>query len=176
MNTLEIYHCLGQLMKRKKGQYGVIPADYLEHIKIKSYPLALVVNNESSAYDGEHWVAIFIKRKSSELEFFCSYGKPISFYSKYFTQFMLRVGSNSIENRIRVQGPFSRTCGEMTLLFLYKRLKQCPMSSIYCVLSKDFEKNDRIVKSFVRKLFKSKFIGKNHKGIQCCKCEMDNKS
>jgi hypothetical protein len=149
MNTLEILHCLGNLMKRQKGQYGVIPSDYLERIEIKTYPVVLVVNSKSSKSEGQHWLAMFIKRKGAELEFFCSYGKPISHYSKYFTNFALRVGSNSIENRIRVQGPISLTCGEFCILFLYKRINHCPMTSIFCILSRDYEKNDKIVKSFV---------------------------
>src|SRR5882757_3574279 len=158
MYTPELEYCLRQLMKRKRGQYAVLPCDLLDTYEVRTYPVLLIVNNEPTGEDGEHWVAMYIKRAGAEVEFFCSYGKPISYYSYHFTSFARRLRCSVLENERRCQGSESSTCGQFAVFFLYKRLRGCPLSSIYCIFTNDYTRNDKIVVSFVKRLPKFKFI------------------
>jgi len=172
MTTPELQYCLQQLMKRQKGQHAVLACDQLDTYEIKRHPVLLIINNEPSKLAGEHWVAMYIKRLGSEVEFFCSYGRSISDYSKHFTKFVTRLGANVLENRMRTQGPISTTCGNFATFYLYKRLKGCPPSSIYCVFSKNYKRNDKIVLAFTKKLMSTNFILPKCNVKQCCKSEI----
>ena len=171
MYTPQLEFCLKQLMKRKRGQYAVLPCDYLDTYEITTYPVLLIVNNEPSNENGRHWIAMYIKRLGAEVEFFCSYGRSISDYSHHFTDFVRRMETSSLENEKRIQGPFSTACGHFVVFFLYKRLRGCPLASIYCIFTNDYTKNEKIVISFVNRLPTFKFIlSKKH---QCYKTELN---
>jgi len=174
MDTLEIYKCLKKITHRTKAQFTVIPCDMLENLKIYQYPLLLCVNNKGSDHEGEHWLGIYIKRKGSEVEFYDSYGMGMEFYDKAFIQFAVKQNATVLENRVAVQGINQNSCGHFVIYFLQNRLIGCPRHTLYCRFSKDFVKNDKIVRRFVSRIsIRSVKCNMQGKIIQCCKCKND---
>jgi len=172
MDTLQISKYLTRLAKGTKAQVEVIPCDGLQTLQIKTYPVLLCVNNMPSTHPGQHWLGIYIKSKASEIEFYDSYGMGIDFYDANFINFAKNLESTVLENLVPVQGNFQNSCGHFVIFFLWNRLRGCPRRTLYCKFSRDFSRNDRIVRQFVNRIFirhsKSKFENKIN---QICKCK-----
>ena len=175
MDTWTLLTFLKNMTRGSKSSHvDVLPADYLDNYNIPSLPAYLVVNSEGSNHPGQHWIAMYIRRKTASggrpiLEFFCSYGLGIDFYSSHFSNFVKSKNFKIIENTIPLQSVGSNVCGNYVLYFLYNRIKGCcPMSS-YCKFSTNAKYNDARVERFV-KLKKCLFKGpcKYNKIKQCC--------
>ena len=81
------------------------------------------------------------------MEFFCSYGVGIDYYSDYFKNF---VRGSVVENKKCLQSKNTNVCGQYAIYFLYKRLDGCCRMSLYCNFSDNKKKNDMLVNKFVR--------------------------
>ena len=160
MNTSEIYSALAHLMAHRKGHFNVIPCDYLDHLR-PQFPLYLVVNDEPNGWPGQHWVALYIKKPASRMEFFCSYGLGIDNYPHHFKKFAQRLKCRVIENHTRLQSSNSNVCGQFCIYFLYMKMRGCS-----CKFSNNRNKNDQVVKKFVKSLHFIQFFNKKHE--QCC--------
>lgn len=172
MDTLQVYKCLKTITQKKKAHFDVIPCDYLNNFTIRSYPLLLCVNNMPSTHPGQHWLGLFIKQKGSEVEFYDSYGMGMEYYDKSFINFAMNQNVNVLENKIPVQGNYQNSCGHFVIFFLYNRLSGCSRHALYCKFSNDFEKNDKIVRRFVKRVFiKNLKCNIDKTQIQCCKCK-----
>ena len=165
MDTVQIYKILSGLFKNKKIQFDVLACDQLKSFKIKSYPLALVCNDEPSNESGHHWVALFIEGYGKPIEFFCSYGMGIQSYNHYFKDFAKRLKKDVIQNKVQLQSYHSNVCGKYAIYFLWKRVCKNTLMSVYCPFSKDVQKNDKIINAFMIQknylLNCNKFIIKN---------------
>jgi len=150
MNTNQLFNHMRKFCTRKHAQYGVIPCDMLNNLRIYKYPVCLIVNSDPSEKSGEHWLAIFIKNKSSPVEFYDSYGLGAGFYGSYFTNFATRLQRKIQENIQQLQSMNSNVCGNYALYFIYKRLLGHLPMSLYCNFSNDYKRNDEIVSKFLK--------------------------
>jgi len=148
----------------------VIPCDGLDHLQISHYKEAyLIVNSKPSSHQGEHWVAMHLKRKSSgsfRIYFLCSYGLGIEFYGDHFKNFVH--GHETIQNTVQLQSRNSDVCGQYALFFLHSRKHGCCLMAIYCKFSHNTRINDNRVRRFAV-LKQSLFQNKIRQEInQCC--------
>lgn len=141
---------------KKQAQYGCIPSNGLDNMKIKTYPFAFCVNDMPAGHPGSHWLGLYIEDRNKPLEFFCSFGRPMSSYPPNFTMFVKRNKLSVKESNICLQSLTSDRCGQHVLYYLYNRRKECSRKCFYDKFSNDVIKNDKIVVAFV-----NKFITKN---------------
>lgn len=121
---------------------GIFPIDKLpQNHTIDSF---YFINTDPSYLPGEHWVGAFFPEKSPP-EFFDSIGQYPSIYSENITQFL---GEKFIYNPVRLQTPYSSTCGLYCLYYLYHRCRDLPFMDILQVFSKNTNYNDNIVIDF----------------------------
>lgn len=153
MDTAEVQKCL-KVIFGKRGQYDCIPCDKLDTIRLKSYPFAYCVNDEVSGQPGMHWVGVYVHARRKPLEFFCSYGRSIKTYPKYFLDFAHRNKLSVLEKNACIQSLTSTVCGNHVLHFFYQRSKGCSRKCFYAKFSKNVVKNDEIVTEFLKKLKK----------------------
>jgi len=171
MDSEQLYSFLYNLFRGHHCYFDVIPADALDSVPLKKFPIYLIINNETSEYEGEHWVALYIRSRKEQLHFFCSYGLGLNFYNEYFHRIAKRIGKPIIENKKPLQSVGSDVCGHYAVYFLYKKYLGCCKMSIYCNFSANNAMNDRLVKNFVSNkncLFHKKCKFRN-KVVQCCK-------
>jgi hypothetical protein len=152
MDTNQIYERLNILFAKRKCSFAVMACDELASYSIKSYPAALVVNNQPAKQKGEHWVGLFVPKRNSPVTFFCSYGLDIESYSHHFSNFVKKNGFVQIKKRL--QDFKSSTCGHYCIYFLYKLMKGCKLQIIYRRFSNNYKRNDFIVSRFVKNLYK----------------------
>lgn len=151
MDTRSINKALVFLSK-KRGQVGCIPSNGLENLTISSYPFAYCVNSKPSNHEGEHWVGMYIAKRGSPLEFFCSFGRPLMSYGSYFKDFVIRNKVKVYENNICIQSPFSMYCGHHVIYFLFNKMIGRSTRSFYSKFSKNLVNNDAIANHFVKKM------------------------
>ncbi len=151
MNTSQLKNIFRKDKLSKHIFQGVFPSDMIVKIRAR-YPFACIVNTDPSDRSGSHWIAIYINRQGIG-EFFDSYAKPPSYYGKVFVNFLNRVCRRWTYNKIGLQGPFSATCGQYCVYYLWYRIRGLPMSEIIQHFTKDVGLNDYLVNEFVRKKF-----------------------
>ena len=113
-----------------------------------------ILNTGPSFTKGEHWCCLIMH--DTFCEFFDSYGEhPIS----YNLLDSLNPGCIKIVfNKKKVQGSTAQTCGHHCVYYARERAKKQSMLSIMNKYSShDFNKNDCMVYTYVRKNFGSKF-------------------
>jgi hypothetical protein len=150
MNTVEIYTFLYNLMGGRRVYFNVLAADELVLVPQLIYPQYIVVNNKPASHGGQHCVAIYIRSRSSPIEFFDSYGLGLRSYDENFTNFAHRHGKLVVENVRRLKNHGSDVCGHYSLYFLYKRFRGCSLMSIYAKFSTNYRLNDEKVRQFVK--------------------------
>ena len=149
-----------------KIQYDVIPCDRLQKTLIISYPFCYVVNNEPSGQPGEHWVAIFIEGPDRPMEFFCSFGRSIHTYPKYFNDFAVRNNLSVNESIIDLQSLDSSVCGQHAIFFLYSRASGTSFSSFYVRYRRHTPcENDKHVAEFVHRIMTKPSCLKNMRPV-----------
>jgi transposase len=131
---------------------AVCASDQLKDINQTSF--AVICNNESSSKSGMHWISFFKENHNSPVEFFDSFGLPISFYSTAIQNFC-RKGSKHIESSTsQFQSNMSDFCGNYCCFFLIHRSKGIPYEKIVEMFSDtDLAKNDEKVDHFIRDNF-----------------------
>ncbi len=168
MDTLDVLGYFKKITKcTPNAQYNVVPSDKLSEIEIKSFPFLLCVNVDESNKPGTHWVAFFIARVGSELEFFDSFGKSISEYPAHFINFARKNSLRILESNIMLQSPLSNVCGHYVIAYVCKRLQGCSRRAFYSQFTNNLDQNDKIVHNFSRKIFIQKF--KSCKYFQICR-------
>lgn len=161
MNTNELHSILASIGKRRNAQVDVIPCDLLHNYRIKRYPFCLIVNSDESTKPGSHWVSIFILNKTKPCEFYCSYGRGVAHYGRYFTNFVMKHGRGVVDVPRRLQAYGSDVCGQYSIYFLRCRLKNLSIKQAYDAFGNDYDKNDLFVRNFVNELMKYKCINCN---------------
>ena len=113
MNNFQINKILKNDKFTKKIFYGALPIDKLPK-KIK-YPSCLIINNQSSEKQGEHWMAIYFDKKKEAI-FFDSFGLSPKSYN--LDKFLIKFSKKYSFNNIQLQSIFSSYCGYYCILFL----------------------------------------------------------
>lgn len=162
MNTSQVYGYLHQIFRCHNVFFDVVPCDQLVFKKNRNTYLA--VNTDESGKPGIHWTAIAIQDK---IYCMCSYGVPLSFYSKHFSNFFKRVGKPVVQKLVCIQNNRSDVCGHYSILYLYSIFKKI---NFYNNFSKSLYKNDLFVKKFIQKQ-KFKCVNKKE-DEQSCTCKI----
>jgi len=130
----------------------VLPCDKLNLVPNK--PFAIVINSDTSDSPGAHWLAIFMKQGSEEVEFFDSCAMPVKFYNSFVGSFLSSKGTKTRLNTVRLQSGDSNACGQYCIYFLLHRIVGIPYDRILQKFSAvDLECNDIIVQEFMRHNF-----------------------
>ena len=151
MNTHQILGYLDCILSKQSCTYSVLPCNYLKKLKVSKYPLYLVVNTAPSSHSGLHWIAMYRASSKSPLIFLDSYGLDTSSYGKTFSSFVKSCNVKVIEADKRLQDFNSNVCGHYAIYFIYQLFRMGCLKTLYNGFSNDPGKNDRKVKSFVRK-------------------------
>jgi hypothetical protein len=146
MDTLQILCTLRDV----NSFLGVFPSDLLPHSVTR--PGTLIVNADSHAQTGSHWLAISIQPVSYTVFFMDSFGLPPSaFVAQEITVFLTRNCAVFDHNRVRLQGLYSRTCGKYCWLFaLYMDTRYSPYHFIHLFTAGDADAQ-------VHRFFRSEF-------------------
>lgn len=128
---------------------GVFPRD---RIRITRAPTAYVLNTDPHNKKGEHWVAVYINERKVG-HYFDSYGLPP--YHEEFIIFLQNYCKHWIYSDQNIQGFKEKTCGHFCIFFLIHMSEGWSMEQIIKVFNSDFDKNNKIVKSFARDIIKS---------------------
>lgn len=148
MNTLQLEKVLEHYGKNYKFFYGVYAKDKLP--LIDKVPAGLIMNNQSSDKEGEHWLAIYFDKRGN-CEFFDSFGKSPRFYGihKYLKSYSHKV----IFNRKTIQSNFSEYCGFYCIFFLIFKFKGRSMKYFQKLFKKNPNDNDKMFSKWIDKFF-----------------------
>ena len=149
LNTDEI-QCIGKRSTEQLGLHflGVFPADKAPTTTDKT-PFAYVVNTDPSDQPGSHWVAVYKASPKSTLEFFDSFGQPLSAYPT-LTHLIPAAGYEF--NTCSYQSLSSRVCGFYSLAYIYLRTTRMSHANIHRTLSTALPNSDSFVVTFIHKL------------------------
>ena len=105
------------------NQIIVVPIDLLNGYTINTYPFAAVVNLDSSAGPGTHWVSIFLEGCSSAYfpDYFCSFSTIIpDEIQSFFTE---NCGQNGVvkASLLPFQNPLEMSCALWSIDFIMHR-------------------------------------------------------
>ena len=117
-----------------------------DRIRKPGLPCAFVFNIDLHNKKGQHWVAVYIDKKS--VGYYCdSYGLPPS--HPEFINFLKKYCNISVYNDVRVQDDGYKACGQLCIFFLLHMSYGWDMDDIIDSLK---YKNDSQVVHFVEKL------------------------
>ena len=101
---------------------SLLSSHYLYHARPSNNKdsVCCIVNTDPATEPGTHWIAFFLahNNRSSEIEFFDSYGLPPSFYGFSFPS---PSHTQLLHNTIRLQSLKTTVCGQYCILFLILR-------------------------------------------------------
>lgn len=158
MDTKQLYNALIKNKTTKPFFDGIYAKDLLEDIESK--PQLIICNTDPSSKPGKHWVAFFFENETCE--FFDSFGKPIEFYGKEFSDFAKKFSTKQKCVNKRIQPPNTKLCGVYCLFFSFFRCKGNSLKKIVKMMSLS-----KSVCKIVKKLFK--ICKKNQsKFLHCC--------
>ena len=126
---------------------GVFPSDKFP--QMQNFPSCFIANLDNSKQPGSHWVAIFVSDDGVG-EYFDSYGRAPSFK---FANYLQKYCKTIKHNTLRIQGPFSNSCGQYSVYYLCQRVRGREMKSIIDDFSLDFMLNDVCVAEYLGRNF-----------------------
>lgn len=148
MDSEQIRRALRRDPKTKKVFRNVYASDALPS-RIRNYPTALIVNTDTSAESGTHWLAIYL-HDNLTAEFFDSFGRhPSNFQKGNITKFLRRY-QRLTYNDVALQSADTQVCGYYVIYYVYCK---CMGESMNSIVSRFNVNNDLRVFNFVRKYF-----------------------
>jgi hypothetical protein len=137
MNTLEINDYLRGYINFR----GTFPRDLLPTYLSKF--CGVVINTDKACDPGEHWVAIYMNKKTAE--YFDSFGLPPM--HKDIIEFLDRISPNGWQhNSITYQSLYTDTCGNYCVYFLASRFNGDDDHAFRKIFNFNPKLNDRIAK------------------------------
>lgn len=147
MNTVQLNKIMKKHKFTKKIYLGTFAIDKLPK-KVK-YPSCLIVNNQKSYEDGEHWMAIYFG-KNKHAEFFDSFGNSPE---KFGLDKFIKKNSKKITfNRIKLQSDFSLFCGCYCVLYLIYKCKGYSLNYFINLFDNPID-NDKIFVKLINKYY-----------------------
>jgi hypothetical protein len=142
MNTYEIL----KEFSNEPNFIGVYPRDRLP--KVNRTPVGLVINTDTSAEPGEHWVAIYLDDATGE--YFDSFGERPAFEEIY--NFLEKHCPGGWKyNAFALQGLSSTVCGQHCIFYLRMRLMGRSFSDVLNFLARNNPAlNDSLVDIYKR--------------------------
>lgn len=169
MNSYQLRFALIEMSK--SIPVYVCAADELQLINIDRF--AIIVNIDTSKNPGRHWVAFFRPTKSSDVEFFDSFGLDFSKYGMHFTKFVSKFHEVD-QSLFQIQSLNSNVCGMYCIYFLKMRMEQVSYNDI---LNRFFlnqrRNNDSIVRKFVSSIRFPRFSNCQKQCLKKCKIKTD---
>lgn len=158
MNTHEIEYCLTKNPLTYKIFEAVCPADMIPPINAIKKPL-LIVNTDSSAHEGEHWVAFFLDQQNKVIEIFDSSGKTTANSNKYFSSYFKKnlTGMRIKYNSTCIQHHLSNLCGVYCLVYALYKAKGVSLDKFLQLFTSDLEANDKKVLCIFEKTFRKHY-------------------
>ena len=147
MNTDQLLNILDKNLWQPHF-YTVTAIDVLPQKKYIYYPFAVIVNTlDHTKSDGGHWQAIYAEKPNLTVEYFCSFGQPIS---KLLRDYIKRLGHNRISaEKIWIQHPEASSCGLYCLDYImYRSLGGTPSSFYRRFSPHDFKLNEKEIKRY----------------------------
>ena len=151
MNTLQILNVLKNDPFAKSVFTDVLPSDRLPS-QIRKRPKGFILNVDPSNGQGSHWIAVYLT-EDGKGEFFDSFGERPEFYSRTFKTFLQDHSSTFTWNENTLQSPWSRVCGQYCLFYALHRSRNIPMSTIVNMFTDHKDRNDTLVRNFIRKWY-----------------------
>jgi hypothetical protein len=148
MNNHQIERVLRDELLARDKFVGVFSADTIPE---KEYPGAYIVNTDTVAEPGEHWVAFYCE-KQGQLEAFDSFGKNPGEYSIHIKEWMGQ--DYIILSSAGLQSNDSTVCGNYCLYFLLLRCHGFSYEDVLSIFCSDNKLNDKYVCKFINKYFK----------------------
>ena len=145
MNTIQLDKIMKKHKFTKKIYLGTFAIDKLPN-KVK-YPSCLIVNNEKSYEDGEHWIAIYFG-KNKQAEFFDSFGNSPRTFG--LDTFIKKHSSKMTFNFVKLKSDFSLFCGYYCVLYLIYKCKGFSLKYFLKFFDKPIE-NDKIFEKLIKK-------------------------
>lgn len=131
---------------------GIFSADKIPK-NVVSFPSGLIINSDKSSGPGKHWLAMYLKSEF-EIEFFDSYGYPISYYFKQIPDIIKWSYSSKIRHNVkRLQSYDTNVCGHYCIYYLMYRCRGVSMDNIVEEFSNDFNVNDVYVNDVINNAF-----------------------
>lgn len=110
----------------------------------------LIVNDQPSYQNGNHWIAIYIPDDSgAPAEFFDSAGSHPDMYPEEIIDFITQSRSSYMYNTRRIQALSSVNCGYYCLFYLYNRVRGITMDYLMHYFTDDLAMNDKLVTLYV---------------------------
>jgi Adenovirus endoprotease len=100
---------------------GVFPADCipLQVLRSRSRDTCFIVNTDRRSLPGKHWLAFYYNYRDRSLDYFDSFGLPLSFYRYVSSNFGSRnIKLNTVNQRGMLQSITSAACGYYCILYL----------------------------------------------------------
>ena len=151
MNRGQLEEVMGFLFKRSPVNFlGVFSFDKIpEPARISGFsPCCYIVNTDTTAGKGKHWVAFF-HLSTTSIEFFDSFGRTpasLGFHLPYIQRL--------VHSSIQVQGDYSRCCGAHCIYYLYHRSLGYTLAAIVIRLkSTTLSQSDIRVAKFLSKVY-----------------------
>jgi uncharacterized protein YutD len=119
MNNLQLNAILKKDKKSKNIYLGAFPCDKLPN-KFK-YPACLIINNQKSTENGEHWLAVYFDSKKN-CYFLDSFGMHPKFYG--LNNYLKDKSVKIIYNNTQLQSFFSEYCGYYCIIFLLLKARK----------------------------------------------------
>src|SRR5690348_8792308 len=107
-------------LSRIKIFKGTFPRDQIPHIKQR--PAGFVINTDSAAEPGEHWVSIFLSHKGKG-EYFDSFGLP-PLHIDLVNYLNTNCPNGWTWNNITLQDPEDSSCGKFCQKFIKARARK----------------------------------------------------
>lgn len=136
---------------------GVFPADCLPHrSRMTARSCCFILNSDKLGKPGKHWLAFHYDAARRVLEYFDSFGLPITFYKTITRAFAWRpTVVEAVNPHGFLQSPDTTTCGYYCVLFLHLRSYQGSAAEAVDIIrglsSKPLDRDSKVV-TFVHKL------------------------
>ena len=137
---------LTRFLSHTRNFLGVYAQDQLSNLTLSSYPAYLIVNLDSSQFEGSHWISIGLF--SNRLEIFDSLGFNIFSWREIpcsLLNFLLKfsVGRKVVTNT-KIQSDMSKLCGFYCLFYVLAR-NVMSFKKIKAYFTTDLKQNDKLI-------------------------------
>jgi hypothetical protein len=144
MNTAEIAHAMSSNRITSSLFRGVFACD--EVPPSMALPAAIIVNTDTTQEPGAHWIA-FYQEREGEVEYFDSYGKPLTFYGPKVE--VLGKDKRVISQAHQLQSNLTTVCGQYCMFFLLRRCSGESFAHIVHLFTASQTSNDTMVCQYV---------------------------
>ena len=128
---------------------------YMGAVFVKSFKKLLVKAEKYSliVYCDFHWFCVYSTKKSFEI--FDPLGflqKSKCITNKFFTFLKSHTSGKTLFCNPKIQSDSSKLCGFYSVFYIYMRELGHSFSTILSMFSKNFRKNDQVIKRYIKKL------------------------